>query len=232
MSLTNLSTKRQRIAELARTKRGVALSTLHHVIDLEWMKEAWRLTRKDGAPGIDGMTAVDYAKNLEANLLDLLGRIKSGRYQAPPVRRAYIPKADGSRRPLGLPTLEDKVAQRAIVMVLEAVYEQDFLTCSYGFRPGRSAHQALQDLRTGFMSHGLRWVLDIDIVKYFDSIPHSHLRDFLDRRVTDGVIRRMIDKWLKAGVLEDGLLRHATEGSPQGGVISPSLKRLPASRAG
>jgi group II intron reverse transcriptase/maturase len=179
------------------------------------MKEAWRLTRKDGAPGIDGMTAVDYAKNLEANLLDLLGRIKSGRYQAPPVRRAYIPKADGSPRPLGLPTLEDKVAQRAIVMVLEAVYEQDFLACSYGFRPGRSAHQALQDLRTGFMSHGLRWVLDIDIVKYFDSIPHSHLRAFLDRRVTDGVIRRMIDKWLKAGVLEDGLLRHATEGSPQ-----------------
>jgi group II intron reverse transcriptase/maturase len=204
----------------------VALSTLHHVIDLEWMKEAWRLTRKDGAPGIDGMTAVEYAKNLEANLLDLLGRIKSGRYQAPPVRRAYIPKADGSPRPLGLPTLEDKVAQRAIVMVLEAVYEQDFLSCSHGFRPGRSAHQALQDLRTGFMSHGLRWVLDIDIVKYFDSIPHSHLRAFLDRRVTDGVIRRMIDKWLKAGVLEDGLLRHATEGSPQGGVISPILSNI------
>jgi RNA-directed DNA polymerase len=226
LSFANLSTKRQRIAALARAKRGAALSTLHHVIDLEWMKEAWRLTRKDGAPGIDGMTAVDYAKNLEANLLDLLGRIKSGHYQAPPVRRAYIPKADGSRRPLGLPTLEDKVAQRAIVMVLEAVYEQDFLTCSYGFRPERSAHQALQDLRTGFMSHGLRWVLDIDIVKYFDSIPHSHLRDFLARRVTDGVIRRMIDKWLKAGVLEDGLLRHATEGSPQGGVISPILSNI------
>jgi RNA-directed DNA polymerase len=226
LSFANLSTKRQRIAALARAKRGVALSTLHHVIDLEWMKEAWRLTRKDGAPGIDGMTAVDYAKNLEANLLDLLGRIKSGRYQAPPVRRAYIPKADGSPRPLGLPTFEDKVAQRAIVMVLEAVYEQDFLACSYGFRPGRSAHQALQDLRTGFMSHGLRWVLDIDIVKYFDSIPHSHLRAFLDRRVTDGVIRRMIDKWLKAGVLEDGLLRHATEGSPQGGVISPILSNI------
>lgn len=226
MSLTNLSTKRQRIAELARSKRGVALSTLHHVIDLEWMKEAYRLTRKDGAPGIDGVTAADYATNLEANLLDLLGRIKSGRYQAPPVRRAYIPKADGSRRPIGLPTFEDKVAQRAIVMVLEAVYEQDFLPCSYGFRPGRSAHQALHDLRTALMRQGLRWVLDIDIVKYFDSIPHSHLRDFLDRRVTDGVIRRMIDKWLKAGVLEDGLLRHATEGSPQGGVISPCLSNI------
>src|SRR5262245_18418498 len=205
LSLTNLSTKRQRIAELARSKRGVALSTLHHIIDLEWMKEAYRLTRKDGAPGIDGVTAADYAQNLEANLLDLLERIESGRYQAPPVRRVYIPKADGSRRPLGLPTFEDKVAQRAIVMVVEAVYAQDFLPCSYGFRPGRSAHQALLDLRNGFMSQGLRWVIDLDIVKYFDSISHSHLRAFLDRRVTDGVIRRMIDKWLQAGVREYGL---------------------------
>ena len=111
-------------------------------------------------------------------------------------------------------------------MVLEAVYEQDFLPCSFGFRPGRSAHQALQSLRTAIMSQRLRWVVDIDIVKYFDSIPHSHLRDFLDQRVTDGVIRRMIDKWLKAGVLEDGLLRHATEGSPQGGVISPCLSNI------
>ena len=228
MSLANLSTKRQRIAELARTKSGVALSTLHHVLDLEWMREAYRLTRKDGAPGIDGVTAVEYAQNLEANLWDLLERIKSGRYQAPPVRRVYIPKGDGagSLRPLGLPTFEDKVAQRAIVMVLEAIYEQDFLPCSFGFRPGRSAHQALQELRTGFMCHGLRWVIDLDIEKYFDSISHSHLRSFLDQRVTDGVIRRMIDKWLKAGVLEDGLLRHATEGSPQGGVVSPCLSNI------
>jgi RNA-directed DNA polymerase len=225
LGLSNLSTKRQRIAELARSKSGVALSTLHHVIDLDWMKEAYRLTRKC-APGIDGVTAADYATNLEVNLLDLLERIKSGRYQAPPVRRAYIPKADGSRRPLGLPTFEDKVAQRAIVMVLEAVYEQDFLPCSYGFRPGRSAHQALLDLRNGFMSHGLRWVMDLDIENYFGSISHSHLRDFLDRRVTDGVIRKMIDKWLKAGVLEDGLLRHATKGSPQGGVVSPCLSNI------
>jgi retron-type reverse transcriptase len=189
----------------------VALSSLHQVIDLEWLKEAYRLTRKDGAPGIDGVMANEYAANLEANLLDLLDRIKSGRYKAPPVRRTYIPKTDGSRRPLGIPTFEDKVAQRAIVMVLEAVYEQDFLPCSYGFRPSRAAHQALQALRTAIMSQRLRWVLDIDIAKYFDSISHSHLRDFLDRRVTDGVIRRMIDKWLKAGVLEDGLLHHVLD---------------------
>ena len=150
------------------------MSTLHHVIDLEWMKEAYRLTRKDGAPGIDGVTADDYEANLEANLLDLLERIKSGRYVAPPVRRVYIPKADGSQRPLGIPTFEDKVAQRAIVMALEPIYEQDFLPCSFGFRPGRSAHQALKALSSAFMGwRGLSWVLDVDISKYYDTIQHS-----------------------------------------------------------
>ncbi len=211
---------------MARTKRGTALYSLHHVIDLDWMKEAYRLTRKDGAPGIDGVTAADYEANLEANLVDLLDRIKSGRYHAPPVRRAYIPKADGSQRMLGIPSFEDKVAQRAVSMVLEAVYEQDFLPCSYGFRPGRSAHQALRTLRGTIWVKRLYWVLDIDIRKYFDTIPHCHLRALLDKRVTDGVIRRMIDKWLKAGAVENGLLHRTTEGSPQGGVISPCLSNI------
>lgn len=226
MNPANLSTKRQWIAELARRKPGTVLFSLHHVIDLEWMQEAYRLTRKDGASGIDGVTAADYEANLAANLSDLLDRMKSGRYQAPPVRRTYIPKADGSRRPLGIPTFEDKVAQRAIVMVLEALYEQDFRPCSYGFRPGRSAHEALCVLYSATTTRRQRWVLDVDIRKYFDSIPHHHLRTFLDQRVTDGVIRRMIDKWLKAGVLEDGLLHFATEGTPQGGVISPMLSNI------
>src|SRR5262249_39469408 len=213
----NLSTKRQWIADLARTKRGTALCSLHHVIDLEWMLEAYDLTRKDSAPGIDGVTAMDYEANLEANLLDLLERIKSGRYEAPPVRRVYISKVDGSQRPLGIPTFEDKVAQRAMSMVLEAIYEQDYLPCSYGFRPGRSAHQALNSLQREIWSKRLYWVLELDIRKYFDSIPHTHLRAFLDQRVKDGVIRRMIDKWLNAGVVEDSLLRRTTEGTPQGG---------------
>ena len=221
-----MSTDSQRIANLARNKPGTALCSLHHVLDLDWMREAYRLTRKDGAPGIDGVTAEDYEANLEAHLLDLLERIKSGRYHAPPVRRAYIPKADGSQRMLGIPTFEDKVAQRAVLMVLEAVYEQDFLPCSYGFRPGRSAHQALSNLRSDLWAKRLYWVVEIDIRKYFDSIPHSQLRTFLDQRVTDGVIRRMIDKWLNAGAVEDGHLRRTTEGSPQGGVISPCLSNV------
>jgi RNA-directed DNA polymerase len=221
MDPANLSTKRQWIAELARRKPGVALYSLHHVIDLEWMQEAYALTRKDGVTGIDGVTATEYEANLEANLSDLLERIKAGRYNAPPVRRTYIPKTDGTQRPLGIPTFEDKVAQRAILMVLESIYEQDFLPCSYGFRPGRSAHQALRELYSVITRQRQHWVLEVDVRKYFDSIPHSELRAILDQRVTDGVIRRMIDKWLKAGVLEDGLLRLATAGTPQGGVVTP-----------
>ena len=226
MSLTNLSTKRQRIAELARSKRGVALSTLHHVIDLEWMKEAYRLTRKDGAPGIDGVTAADYAENLEANLLDLLERIKSGRYQAPPVRRVYIPK-DGWIASAPRPSnFRGQGGAEGDCHGAGARLRAGLSSLLVRLPAGSLCSSSLTGLRTGFMSHGLRWVIDLDIEKYFDSISHSHLRSFLDRRVTDGVIRRMIDKWLKAGVLEDGLLRHATEGSPQGGVISPCLSNI------
>jgi len=165
-----VSTKRHWIAELARKRPGTVLFSLHHVIDLEWMQEAYALTRKDGATGIDGVTAAEYEMNLEANLKDLQERIISGRYVAPPVRRAYIPKPDGAQRPLGIPTFEDKVAQRAIAIVLEAVYEQDFRICSFGFRPRRSAHGALRSLH-GAIMRGQHWVVEVDIHKYFDSIP-------------------------------------------------------------
>jgi RNA-directed DNA polymerase len=175
MSPANLFTKRRWIAELARRKPGEVLTSLHHVIDLEWMQKAYELTRKDGATGIDGVTAEDYEANLEANLLDLMDRIKSGRYQAPPVRRTYIPKADGSQRPLGIPTFEDKVAQRAVGMVLGAVYEQDFLSCSWGFRPGRSAHGALRTLYSAITKQGQYWVLDVDIRKYLNRFSYCPL---------------------------------------------------------
>lgn len=219
-------TKRQWIAKQAREHPERVFTSLHHLIDLDWMFEAWALTRKDGAAGIDGCTADDYEKDLEANLERLLGQIQSGSYRAPPVRRHFIPKADGTQRPLGIPTFEDKVAQRAIVMLLEPIYEEDFLDCSFGFRPDRSAHDAIRSLRDGIMENGQRWVIDADISKYFDSIGHGHLRSFLDLRIRDGVIRRMIDKWLKAGVLERGTLTKSVAGTPQGGVISPLLANI------
>ncbi|HEU4408364.1 MAG TPA: reverse transcriptase domain-containing protein [Polyangiaceae bacterium] len=226
MKPANVSTKQRRIADLARTNPKMAFTSLNHHLDEEWLRYAYELTRKDGATGIDGRTAADYEANLEENLRGLLGRIKSGRYYAPPVRAATIPKADGTARTLGIPTFEDKVAQRAIVLLLEPLYEQDFLPCSYGSRPGRSAHQSLRDLRSAIMERGLRWLLDVDLRTYFDTIDHGHLRTFLARRVADGVVRTMIDKWLKAGVLDEGQLRRSDVSTPQGGVISPLLANV------
>jgi RNA-directed DNA polymerase len=201
------------------------LSLAHH-IDIEFLREAFRRTRKDGAPGVDGQTSRDYEERLEENLQQLLDRFKSGRYQAPPVRRSYIPKGDGSRRPLGIPTFEDKVLQRAVTMVLEAVYEQSFLDCSHGYRPGRSAHTALAKVNEGLWSMGGGWVLELDIKSFFDTLEHRHLRSILDQRVRDGVLRRSIDKWLAAGVLEGVALSHPDAGTPQGGVISPVLANI------
>ena len=226
-SPASVSTRLRRIAELAREAPSMVFTTLAHHIDLELLQEAYERTRKDGAPGIDGQTAAEYAANLEGNLRSLLDRFKSGAYRAPPVRRVYIPKADGkSLRPIGIPTFEDKVLQRAVTMVLEAVYEQDFLDCSYGFRAKRSAHQALEALWQGLMDMGGGVVIEVDIKGYFDTIDHGHLRDFLDKRVRDGVLRRAIDKWLKAGVFEKGSVHRVEEGSPQGGVVSPLLANI------
>jgi RNA-directed DNA polymerase len=159
----DISTKLERIAVLAQRLRDQPLTTLAHHIDLQWMREAYRRTRKDGATGVDGQTAEQYAINLEDNLRSLLERAKSGTYRAPPVRRVYIPKGKGEVRPLGIPTFEDKVLQRAIAMVLEAVYEQEFFDCSYGFRPGRSAHQALDAFHGEAMRMSGGWVIELDI---------------------------------------------------------------------
>jgi RNA-directed DNA polymerase len=220
-----VSTLQQRIAELAREKPEMAFTSLAHLIDIFWLHEASNRTRKDGAAGVDGQTGKDYEANLEGNLQSLLDRAKSGTYVAPPVRRVHIPKAGSvtETRALGIPTFEDKVLQRAVAMVLETIYEQDFLDCSYGFRPGRSAHQALEALWQRTMKMGGGWIVEVDIRKFFDTIDHGHLRDFLKRRVHDGVLLRLIGKWLNAGVLEDGCITHPEKGSPQGGVVSPLL---------
>ena len=223
-----ISTKLERIADLAKQMRDVPLRTLAHHIDIDWLREAHRRVRKDGATGIDGQTADEYAVVLEQNLQSLLDRAKSGdRYRAPPVRRVHIPKGDGSKtRPIGIPTFEDKVLQKAVAMVLEAVYEQDFLDCSYGFRPGRGAHDALEALWKQTMTMGGGWVLEADIEKFFDSVDHAKLRAVLGQRVRDGVLTRLIGKWLKAGVMEEGVVYHPDSGTPQGGVISPLLANI------
>jgi group II intron reverse transcriptase/maturase len=225
-SLEAISTKQQRIAEIAAVDSQRALTSLSHHIDLDWLHEAHRQTRKDGAVGIDGQTSTDYAKELDTNLQSLLDQAKTGTYRAPPVRRVHIPKGKGKTRPLGIPTFEDKVLQRAVKMALEPVYEQDFLDCSYGFRPGRSAHDAVEALWQGLMEMGGGWVLEVDIQSYFDAIDHRALRDLLEQRVRDGVLVRLIGKWLRAGVMEEGRHMQPDTGTPQGGVISPILANI------
>jgi group II intron reverse transcriptase/maturase len=227
-SSTTISTKLERIAKLAREMPQVALTTLAHHVDLDWLREAYRRTRKDGATGVDRQTAAEYARNLDDNLRSLLERAKSGSYLAPLVRRVYIPKAGGSSqmRPIGIPTFEDKVLQRAVTMVLEAVYEQNFLDCSYGFRPGRSAHQALRVVQSQTVKMAGKWILEVDIQNFFGTLDHSHLRDIVRKRVRDGVLLRLIGKWLHAGVMEDGTIEYPEAGTPQGGCVSPALANI------
>jgi group II intron reverse transcriptase/maturase len=223
----DVSTRLRRIAELARQAPSMVLTNLAHHIDGDLLREAYRRTRKDGAPGVDGQTAGGFSENLEENLRRLEHQLKTGSYRAPPVRRVHIPKGDGSKtRPIGIPTFEDKVLQRAVCMVMEAVYEQDFMDCSWGFRPGRSPHKALESLWHVLDDFNGGWVLEADIKGFFDTLVHRQLREFLDQRVRDGVIRRAVDKWLAAGVLEFGELSRSELGTPQGGVISPLLANV------
>jgi RNA-directed DNA polymerase len=223
--LANISTKLIRIANTARETQA-PLTTLSHHVDMDWMLEAYRRTRKDGALGIDGQSSVEYAQNLEGNLRDLLERAKSGRYRAPAVKRVYIPKGNGEQRGLGIPTFEDKVLQRAIAMVLEPVYETMSLNGSYGFRPGRSARQAIDTLYSATVEMRGGWVIELDIRKYFDTIDHKRLSDVVRQRIGDGVILRLLGKWLNAGCVEAGVRTSSDAGTPQGGVISPLLANI------
>lgn len=221
----DVSTKQHRIAELARTAPDMAMNLSHH-IDVAWLREAFRLTRKTGAAGVDGQTGRAYGEDLENRLVDLLNRAKSGRYRAPAVRRVHIPKGDGRTRPLGIPTFEDKLLQRAVAMALEPVFEQDFLGCSHGFRPGRSAHTAIKSLWSGLMKMGGGYVIDLDIKAYFDTVDHRIIQGLFAKRVRDGVVRRLIGKWLNARIREKGRDRKPDAGVPQGGVISPLLSNI------
>ncbi|GHV29354.1 hypothetical protein AGMMS4952_14970 [Spirochaetia bacterium] len=207
-------------------------SMAHH-IDVQWMYCAYELTRKDGAVGIDGVGAKEYEVGLWPKLENLVEQLKSGRYRAPAVKRVFIPKAGSKteKRPIGIPTYEDKILQRAVQMVLEPIYEQEFYDFSYGFRPGKSAHKALERIWKESMDINGGYIIDMDISKYAnqrfdDTIPQDKLRETVGQRVNDGVIQRMIGKWLNAGVMEQGNLEYPGKGTPQGGVISPILSNI------
>jgi len=217
----------ERVRQAARKdgkQRFTAL--LHHVYDVERLRTAYLALKRDAAAGIDGETWQHYGQDLERNLRDLSARMQRGAFRASPVRRAYIPKADGRQRPLGVPTLEDKIVQRAVVEVLNAIYEPDFLGFSYGFRPKRSPHQALDALTVGIETRRVNWVLDADIQGFFDTLNHEWLVRFLEHRVADRRVVRLIQKWLRAGVLEDGQRTRSDVGTVQGGSISPLLANV------
>ena len=228
MKSDNVLTKQQRIAELACLHREVSFTSLAYNIDEEWLYEAYRQTRKDAAVGVDEMTSAEYESNLSENIKSLLTRFKTGSYYAPPVKRVYIPKDPKRKemRPLGIPTLEDKILQRAVLMVLEPLYETEFYDCSYGFRPKKSVHQALEEIwQTITLMKGCT-ILEVDIRNFFGTLQHKALQDLIKQRVCDGVLTRTIGKWLKAGVLEGDILEYPREGTPQGGVISPLLSNV------
>ena len=215
-----------RVREVARRDRGARFTALLHHVSLGRLRAAYWAIRPQAAPGVDGVTWAEYGQDLEANLQDLHVRVQAGRYRAKPSRRVYIPKADGRQRPLGVASLEDKVVQRAVVEVLNAVYEVDFRGFSYGFRPGRGPHDALDALAVGIEQKRVNWVLDADIRDFFGQLDHRWVRRFLEHRIADKRVLRLIDKWLAAGVIEDGDWTATQEGSPQGASVSPLLANL------
>jgi RNA-directed DNA polymerase len=219
----------ERVRQAARKDRKQRFTTLlHHIYDVERLRAAYLSVKKDAAAGVDGQTWEHYGETLEANLQDLSQRLKRGAYRARPVRRVYIPKVGkpGELRPLGVPALEDKIVQRAAVEVLNAIYEQDFLGFSYGFRPGRSPHQALDALAVGIGTRRVNWVLDADIRRFYDTLDHGWLVRFVEHRVADRRVVRLIQKWLNAGVLEEGKRVQSEVGTVQGGSISPLLSNI------
>ena len=223
----DLSSTLERIRQAARRDGKMQFTALlHHIYNPDMLREAYFRLKREAAPGVDGQTWRAYGEALEENLQDLSARLKRGAYRARPVRRVYIPKTDGRQRPLGVPVLEDKIVQRAAVEVLNTIYETDFLDFSYGFRPGRSQHNALDALYTGLLTKKVNWVLDADIRGFFDAIDHGWLVKFVEHRIADRRVVRLIQKWLNAGVLEDGARTRSEEGAPQGGSASPMLANV------
>ena len=223
---TDASSALGRVREVARRDKEARFTALLHHVSVGRLRAAYWAIRPQAAPGVDGVTWTDYGQDLEANLQDLHARVQAGRYRAKPSRRTYIPKADGQLRPLGIASLEDKIVQRAVVEVLNAVYEVDFRGFSYGFRPGRSPHDALDALAVGIGRKRVNWVLDADIRDFFGQLDWTWLRRFLQHRIADKRVLRLVDKWLAAGVIEDGEWSATEQGSPQGSSASPLLANV------
>lgn len=221
-----MSTVEMQIAERSRKYPGAALTNLHSYITPAYLRRSYEELNKNSSSGVDGKSWEDYQEGLDEHIELLHSEFKRGRYRAPNIRRAYIPKGDGTSRPLGIPTLKDKILQRAVTKVLTPVYEEEFYDFSYGFRPGKRAHGALQELFEEVSFRGKRYIIDADMKDYFGSIDHGCLREMLDQRIKDGVIRKQIDKWLKAGILEGGMVSYPARGTPQGGSISPLLSNI------
>ena len=225
-SRTTLPPNLARVNAAARSAVQTRFTALLHHVDIEALARAFRRQKRQASAGVDGITVEAYEQNLEANLQNLCARVHTERYRPQPVRRVYIPKADGGRRPLGVPTLEDKIVQGAVAETLSAIYEVDFLGFSYGFRPGRNPHQALSSLHTAIMSQRVNWVLDADIRSFFDSVDHEWLLRMLAHRIADPRILRLVRMWLEAGVLESGEKYETIKGTPQGAGISPLLANV------
>jgi RNA-directed DNA polymerase len=221
-----MSPELRRLAERAKADHRVQFTSLAHLLTVEALEAAWKALKKRSSAGVDGVTATEYERELRGNLERLHERVRAGGYVAPPVRRRYVPKEGAELRPIGIPTIEDKIVQAAVARILSAIYEQDFLPCSYGFRPGRSAHDALEALQQAIHRGRVSWVFEVDISTFFDSVDPSVLRRFLEHRVKDRSVLRLIAKWLHAGVFEDGIVYHPETGTPQGGVISPILANV------
>jgi RNA-directed DNA polymerase len=221
-----MSTGLDRIAELARANKTLQFTSIAHLLTVTALERAWAGLRKEASAGVDGVTYAEYGVHVRENLEQLHDRLESGQYRAQPLRRVYIPKEEGTRRPISIPTLEDKIVQRAAMELLTAIYEQDFLGCSYGFRPGRSPHEALDEIGRVICRRPVRYVLEADICAYFDAIVRSQLMELIEKRVRDGGMLRLIGKWINVGVLEDGRLLVTQTGVGQGQVISPLLANI------
>lgn len=224
--MKEMSTKELQIAERARKYKQESLTNLQQFIDEELLHKSYRNLNKNSSPGVDGKYWHNYSLESHLRIPELLVEFKSGKYKAPAIRRVYIPKGKTGKRPLGIPTIEDKILQESVRRILTPIYEEGFKSFSYGFRSGYSAHQAIEYMFKEVSFKGLHYIIDADIKNYFGSINHCKMREFLDRRVKDGVIRRMIDKWLKAGILEGKQIIYPKEGTPQGGLISPLLSNI------